>query len=121
VADFDETVTALRRWTKDHDPHVKAAVELLIWHERWLRSPAFVRACVETSAGTGETWIAWGKARDFERRSGAAASESERAVLRIAVALGSDDFRLSRMDDEQAGAVVRAFATALEAEAIGNG
>ena len=121
MPDFDKTVTSLRRWTKDQDPHRRAAVELLIWHERWLRSPAFVRVCMETSTGTGETWIAWAKARDFERRSGAAASESERAILRIAVGLGSDEYRLSRMNDEQAGAIVRAFADALEVGEIGNG
>jgi hypothetical protein len=84
--------------------------------ETWLRNRAFVQACTGTSAGTGETWIAWAQARDFERRAGA--SESERAILRIAVALGSDEYRLSRMDDGQAEAIVKAFAAAL---AVGAG
>jgi hypothetical protein len=119
MADFDALVKGLRSWAKGNDPHRRAAVELLIWQEKFLRSRAFVAVCVETSAGTGGTWISWGNARDFERVCGA--SESERAILRIAVALGSDEYRLSRMNDEQAEAIVKAFAGALGVEEVSRG
>ena len=39
-------IAGLRAWTRDHDPHVRAAVELLIEHDVWLRRPDFTRACI---------------------------------------------------------------------------
>jgi len=63
MSDFDTTVRALRRWTHNHDPHVRAAVELLIEHETWIRRADFRRACIEL--GTREAYINWCKAREF--------------------------------------------------------
>jgi hypothetical protein len=37
----------LRRWTHNNDPHVRAAVELPIEHETWIRRGDFQRACIE--------------------------------------------------------------------------
>jgi hypothetical protein len=120
MADFDETVTGLRRWTKDRDPHVRAAVELLIAQgSYWLRREDFRAAAIGTDAA--EMWVRWHEATQFRIGPGASASSSERAILDIAVTIGSDRFRLSRMNDEQAGAIVKAFADALDAEAIGCG
>jgi hypothetical protein len=119
VADSDETVAGLRRWTKDHDPHVRAAVELLIWHGYWLRREDFRAAVI--GEGTTEMWVRWGETAGFRNGPGASASSSELAILYIAVTIGSDAFRLSRMNDEQAGAIVRAFATALGVEVTGRG
>jgi hypothetical protein len=119
MADFGKTVTALRAWTKDHDPHVRAAVELLVTDEYWLRREDFRAAAI--GAGTTEMWVRWNEAALFRIGPGASASRSQRAILDIAVAIGRDDYRLSRMNDEQAGAIAKAFADALEAEAIGCG
>ena len=63
MSDFDTPVRALRRWTHNHDPHVRAAVELLIEHETWIRRGDFQRACVERDAR--EAWVNWRKAREF--------------------------------------------------------
>lgn len=115
MADFDALAAGLRAWTKDHDPHVRAAVELLIADERWIRRRDFTSAC--TVRDPAETWINWRKAAEFADSHRAAASTTEMAVLEIAVAIGSNRFRLSYMDDRQAELIVRAFAGALGTEA----
>ena len=63
MSDFDALVRALRRWTANHDPHVRAAVELLIEHETWIRRADFQRACIKRDAR--EAWVNWRKAREF--------------------------------------------------------
>jgi len=94
MSDFDALVVRLRRWTHDHDPHVRAAVELLIWHEIWIRRADFQRACIEW--GGREAYIDWRKAREFTD-AGARASTSEMAILDLAVALGENRFKFSIM------------------------
>jgi len=106
MADFGELVAALRSWTRNHDPHVRAAVELLITHGHWLRREDFTSECVRQVGGV--TVIDWNHAAGPWY-----ASSSEVAMLDLAVAIGSDRYRLSRMDDENAGAIVKAFAAAL--------
>jgi hypothetical protein len=110
---------SLRRWTANRDPHVRAAVELLIGQTTWLQNHDFAMAC--TTMSGDETFISWDKVRDFLHGPGAAGSSSAKALLRVAAAIGSDEFRLSRMDDEQAMAVVTAFADALAVEGIRRG
>ena len=63
MSDFDTLVVRLRRWTHNHDLHVRAAVELLIEHETWIRRADFRRACIEQDAR--EAWVNWRKAREF--------------------------------------------------------
>ena len=63
MSDFDTLIRLLRRWTHNHDPHVRAAVELLIEHETWIRRADFQRACIERDAR--EAWVNWRKAREF--------------------------------------------------------
>lgn len=93
--DFDAIVTGLRRWTKGHDPHVRAAVELLIWHSFWLRRRDFGNTAIEY-AGHDEIFTDWDRAREFcDSRPGA--STSELAVLDLAVALGENRYRLAIM------------------------
>jgi hypothetical protein len=111
MADFAALVTGLRHWTRDHDPHVRAAVELLISDGRWLRRRDFVSACVTDDPA--ETWISWHEARDFIDSHRSAASTTEMAVLEIAVAIGSNKYKLSYMNDGQAHMIVDAFAGAL--------
>jgi len=94
MSDFDTTVRALRRWTHNHDPHVRAAVELLIEHETWIRRADFQRACVERDAR--EAWINWRKAREFTDAD-SKASTSEMAVLDLAVAIGENRYKFSIM------------------------
>jgi hypothetical protein len=114
VADSAEAlVTGLRAWTKDHDPHVRAAVELLIWHGTWLRRQDFVRAAVVRRHSS--TWIDWDAARGFAG-AGARASTSEMAILDLAVALGENRYRLSIMGHAHSRAIARYVAMAVGLE-----
>lgn len=110
MPDFNTLVGALRRWTHNHDPHVRAAVELLIEHETWIRRADFQRACVERDSH--EAWINWRKAREFVD-SGSVASTSEMAVLDLAVALGENRYRFSIMGPANSRMIVQAVARAL--------
>ena len=110
MSDFDTTVRLLRRWTQHHDPHVRAAVELLIEHETWIRRADFQRACVERNAR--EAWINWRKAREFTD-AGSTASASEMAVLDLAVAIGENRYRFSIMGSAHSKMIVQAVARAL--------
>lgn len=100
----------LRRWTAQHDPHVQAAVELLIEHGTWLRRPDFTNACIQRSGS--HACIDWDAARAFTD-AGARASTSETAVLDLAVALGENRYRLSIMGDANARAIATAVSRAV--------
>jgi len=113
MSDFDTTVRALRRWTQNHDPHVRAAVELLVWHEHWLRRADFRKACLHDDTATdGSAWIHWRQAREFFD-AGPRGSSSELAILDLAVALGENRYRLSIMGDAHSRAIARAVARAV--------
>ena len=107
----DAIVAGLRAWTRHHDLHVHAAVELLIEHDFWLRRPDFVRACIHRSGR--EAWIDWAAARRFVN-AGAVASSSEMAVLDLATALGENRYRLSIMGAANSRLIATAVARAVE-------
>jgi hypothetical protein len=110
MSDFDTLVRLLRRWTHDHDLHVRAAVELLIEHKTWIGRADFQRAAIERNAR--EAWINWRKAREFVD-SGSTASTSEMAVLDLAVALGENRYRFSIMGPAHSRMIAQAVARAL--------
>jgi hypothetical protein len=113
MTDFDTTVRALRRWTANHDLHVRAAVELLIEHETWIRRADFARACTRDDRHKdGTMWIDWRKAREFVS-AGSVASTSEMAVLDLAVALGENRYRFSIMGAAHSRMIAQAVARAL--------
>ena len=113
MTDFDTTVRALRRWTATHDAHVRAAAELLIWHEHWLRRPDFRRACIhDDTVVDGSLWINWRQAREF-CDSAPRGSTSELAILDLAVALGENRYRLSSMGHAHSRAIAQAVARAV--------
>jgi hypothetical protein len=106
-------IKGLRAWTKDHDPHVRAAVELLIWHGDggfWLRRQDFVKAAVVQRGS--EAWINWDAARGFAD-AGVRASSSEAAILDLAVALGENRYRLSIMGAAHSRAIAEAVRQAV--------
>ena len=95
MADTTETlIAALRASIRDQDAHRRAAVELLIWHEGWLRSRDFITACVTRRGGIAT--VNWASAREFSDRVTAGglgaphASTTEAALLDLAVALGEE-------------------------------
>lgn len=110
MSDIDTTVRALRRWTHNHDRHVRAAVELLIDHETWIRRADFQLACVEHNAR--EAWINWRKAREFVN-AGSTASTSEMAILDLAVAIGENRYKFSIMGPAHSRMISIAVARAL--------
>jgi hypothetical protein len=113
MSDFDATVRALRRWTATHDAHVRAAVELLIWHEHWIRRASFATACIhDDTAIDGSMWISWRQAREFFD-SGPRGSSSEMAILDLAVALGEDRFRFGIMGAAHSRMIAQTVARAL--------
>ncbi len=103
----------LRAWTRGHDDHVRAAVELLIDHDCWLRRADFTRACVHHDGR--QAWIDWTQARRFVE-AGAVASSSERAVLDLAVALGENRYRLSIMGAANSRRIATAVARAVRVQ-----
>ncbi|ODU01350.1 MAG: hypothetical protein ABS81_20885 [Pseudonocardia sp. SCN 72-86] len=106
-------VIGLRRWARGHSPHVAAAVGLLIVHGTWPARPEFREACVERDRD-GTCWIDWTQARAaFDAGAFAKASTSEIAVLDLAIALGEDRFRLSRMGPVNARAITDSVAYAV--------
>lgn len=110
MSDFDTTVHALRRWAAQMDQSDRAAVDLLTWHETWLRRADFTAAAV-VDRGV-HVAIDWAAARAF-CDSGPGASTSEMAVLDLAVAIGEDRFRFRIMGAAHSKAIVRAVAQAL--------
>jgi hypothetical protein len=113
MADTETLIKALRAWTREHDAHVRAAVELIIWHGFWLRRQDFVKAAVHRSRY--EATIDWGTAREFVD-AGARASTSEMAILDLAVALGENRYHLSIMGHAHSKAIARAVARAIGEE-----
>jgi hypothetical protein len=109
MTDFESVAAGLRAWAKG-DRINTAAVELLIEHETWIRRRDFLVAC--TDSGDGMTRIRWTAAREFAD-SAPLCSTTEHAVLRIAVAIGSDEYRLAAMGRANADAIIRAFTTAM--------
>lgn len=109
-------VAGLHRWIDGHDAHVQAAVWLLLAHEVWPRRGEFLRACVHRSPDGG-WWIDFTAARvAFDRGEFAQASTTERAVLDLAIALGTDRFAFRAMGPGNARAVATAVAHAVGAD-----
>jgi hypothetical protein len=108
-----EVVRGLRAWTKEHDLHVRAAVELLVEHDVWLHRDEFRQTCLERTS-EGGWWIAWYSAREaFDAGGLRCASSTEVAVLEFAIALGTDRFRFSRMGAASTRLLMDAVASAL--------
>ena len=110
MPDFDTLVRLLRRWTHNHDPHVREAVELLIEHETWIRRADFQRACIEGNAC--EAWLNWRMAREFVD-AGSTASTSEIAILDLAVAIGENRYKFTIMGPANSRMITQAVARAL--------
>jgi hypothetical protein len=109
MTEFDDLAAGLRAWASGSSNN-EAAVELLIWHETWIRQADFAARCVRTGAN-GDAWILWAGAADFAE-SGPRASSSELAVLNLAVALGEDRFGLSGFGRVHKRKAAEAFAHA---------
>jgi hypothetical protein len=110
MSDFDTTAHALRRWAAQMDASDRAAAELLIWKESWLRRADFTAAAL-VNRGV-HLAIDWTAARAFcDSRPGA--STSELAILDLAVTLAEDRFRFRVVAHAHSRAILEAVARAL--------
>ena len=117
---FEDLADGLRGWVRSRTAHERAAAELLIWYESWLRRPDFKDECITQLAPGLVARIDWYEAREFVGRGYARrgerplpASSSQRAVLDLAVALGEDQFGLSGLGHAHKRAAAQAFAAAV--------
>jgi hypothetical protein len=116
MTDFDGLAAKLRS-SANGDCRLQAAVELLVWHEHWLRRADFRRAAMVVRPGGA--YINWAKAREFADRVTAGgldaprASTSEAAILDLAVALGEDRFRLANFGTAHRRMVAHAVVAAV--------
>jgi hypothetical protein len=113
----EDIARGLRGWTATTDSHVRAAVELLIEHDFWLRRSDFRTACVqhdvdEDGDEDDALTIRWHDAAAF-LESGPRGSSGELTILRFAVVLGSNELQLTGLGSWGRGAVVRAVAAGL--------
>lgn len=117
---FEDRVKGLRGWPRYDGPHDRAAVELLIWNESWLRRTDFVDECVVQHAAGLVARIDWQKAERFAATV-RIASSSERRILSLAVMLADrsecPDWLRFR-GDAHAQAVVNAIAAAMEVDIV---
>jgi len=116
---FEDLAAGLRGWGRGGTAHEQAAVELLIWHESWLRRPDFRDECITQLAPGLIARINWEEAREFVDRGFTRpgdrplpASSSQRRVLDLAVAIGENQFGLSGLGHAHKRAVAQAFAAA---------
>jgi hypothetical protein len=65
---FGDLAAGLRGWVRGGTRHEQAAVELLSWHETWLRRPDFREACITQLAPGLVARIDWYEAREFVDR-----------------------------------------------------
>jgi hypothetical protein len=111
---FEDRVAGLRGWARGGEPEDRAAVELLIWHESWLRRPDFAEACITQYSPGLVARIDWHKAGIFAAGRPRAASTSQMAILDVAVTLGQrEESWLRFRGDKHAEAVVTAIASAM--------
>jgi hypothetical protein len=93
--------------------HVRASAGLLIWHEHWLRRPDFTRAAAGRGSD-GTIYIDWPKAARFAGTPAATrASTSERAILDLAIAFGTDIYRFGIMGTAHFAAIAQAVTAAV--------
>jgi hypothetical protein len=109
MTDFGSLTAGLRAWAEG-DWVCSAAVELLIAGGTWIRRDDFLAACIDQE-DEDFALIRWDDARAFAAAV-TECSDAESGFLRLAVAIGSDEYRLVSVDEEKRAAIVRAFATA---------
>lgn len=112
MTSLNDLVDQLLTWADGQDPHVQAAVELLIEHGRWIADRGFRDACI--NVGDGIAWIDWHAARAaYDAGHFGAASGSEKAVLDFAISLGEDRYQFDRLDSNNTHLALAAAAKAL--------
>lgn len=117
-----DLLEGLRRWAAGYSAD-RAAVELLITHDEWLRRPDFHRYMEPVFDADGQplTVIEWDRVRKAIKRGDLIASSSALSVLRIALSLTVGlpvdlGEALTGLDATNTTAVTVAMVTAAQAE-----
>jgi hypothetical protein len=110
MPDFEELAAGLRRGAANRDDRERAAVELLAWHETFLRRRDFFEAAVGIRGDA--YYVSWDRARRFAEH-GAGVSSSQRTVLELAAWIASDPLGLSRLGYMHTYKAAEALASAL--------
>lgn len=117
-----DLIEGLRRWADGYSAD-RAAVELLITHNEWLRRPDFRRYIDPTFDANGQplTVIEWDRVRKALKRGDLFASSSALSVLRVALSLTVGlpvdlGEALAGLDATNTAAVITALVTAAQAE-----
>ncbi len=110
MPDFDELSAGLRRDAADRGNREQAAVDLIIWHETFLRRPDFFAAAVGVRGGA--YYVSWDRARRFAEHA-AGVSSSQRTVLELAAWIATDPLGLSRLGYMHTYKAAEALAAAL--------
>ena len=110
---YEQAETGLTGTAPSLAPGQAAAVELLLWHESWLRREDFRLACLSASPAV---LLDWSAAANFLAAAPEGASSSQVAVLEVAIALAEDQFHLAGLGHAHRRAVAQAFAAALGQE-----
>ena len=116
MPDSGKLAAALRATLPHVDAPERAATELILFNDFWVRRADFTRECVRTSGRL--TVIAWSKTGAFIARN-PRCSSSELAVLQLADFIAVDPFRLSNFGNAHRQAAVNAFAAALGVASLG--
>lgn len=107
----EQLVEALHESAETHDMHVRAATELLLNDGFWLKNEAFVNAAVKITEDGA--YIRWRDAKDARVRGEFTACTTQLGLLDLALTLGGNDFKFSRMDTPQSVLCLAAVAAAL--------
>lgn len=117
-----ELIEGLRRWADGYSAD-RAAVELLITHNEWLRRTDFRRYLEPVFDGYGKsiTVIEWDRVRKAVKRGDLVASSSALSMLRIALSLAIGlpvdlGDALTGLDATNTTAVAVALVTAAQAD-----
>lgn len=101
-----ERITATQRWAATGSRGVQAVVTLLVEHDTWLRRADFLAAATFVDVDENMLAIRWRDAATFV--ADARGSSFELAMLELAIALGTDRYRLGQAGGANSATIRRA-------------
>jgi hypothetical protein len=115
-ANLKRLIDQLRATARTHDLHVRAAVELLITQETYLRRTSFTTECLVATADG--VYVRWSKARSlFDAGAFLPSGGTELALLDLAIAIGENRYRFSLFGPETARMALDALTDVLDDQA----
>jgi hypothetical protein len=109
--DTAEFTAALRKWNDTQDAAYRAAGNIVLFDRHWSTSADFREKC--TGVYEDLVYIDWEATDNAIQGNELRGSSGELALLRWAVAVARDPFRLSSLDRVNRGIVLESLAQAL--------